>query len=562
MASTGELAILSVSNKTGLLDLARKLQQAGLRLVASGGTAKAIRDIGLPVRDVSEVTGAPEMLGGRVKTLHPAVHGGILARKIDSDLADMKRQSFEYVSVVVCNLYPFVEAISKPNTSVAEAVEQVDIGGVTLLRAAAKNHERVTIICDPADYDVVAQELLSSPTRQTSLETRRRLAVKAFLHTAQYDAAISDYFRKQYLTGVACLPLRYGTNPHQVPAQLCTNLPRLPITVLNGSPGFINLCDALNAWQLVKELKAALGIPAATSFKHVSPAGAAQEVQTACPHLVTSLHCLDECDAATARIVSREVSDGVIAPSYSDEALAILSKKKGGNYCVLKMDANYEPTLMESRTLFGLTLEQRRNDAKINRDLFTNIVSKTKTLPEAAIRDLIVATIALKYTQSNSVCYAKDGQVIGIGAGQQSRIHCTRLAGDKANNWWLRQHPNIKSMVFKKGVKRAEISNIIDVYVGGVFGEDMPLEQYQNSVENPVPQLTEAEKKAWIAKLSGVALSSDAFFPFRDNIDRARQSGVQYIVSPGGSTNDQGVVEACDEYGITLVHSGLRLFHH
>uniref|UniRef100_A0A023FJH6 Putative aicar transformylase/imp cyclohydrolase/methylglyoxal synthase n=1 Tax=Amblyomma cajennense TaxID=34607 RepID=A0A023FJH6_AMBCJ len=217
---------------------------------------------------------------------------------------------------------------------------------------------------------------------------------------------------------------------------------------------------------------------------------------------------------------------------------------------------------MESRTLFGLTLEQRRNDAKIDRNLFTHIVSKNKNLPEAAVRDLIVATIALKYTQSNSVCYAKDGQVIGIGAGQQSRIHCTRLAGDKANNWWLRQHPNIKNMAFKKGVKRAEISNIIDVYVGGVFGQDMPLEQYQNSVENPVPQLTEEEKKAWIAKLSGVALSSDAFFPFRDNIDRARQSGVQYIVSPGGSTNDQGVVEACDEYGITLVHSGLRLFHH
>ncbi|KAM7313067.1 bifunctional purine biosynthesis protein ATIC [Ixodes scapularis] len=593
MAATGELAILSVSNKAGLLDLAKKLQQAGLRLVASGGTAKAIREIGLPVKDVSEITGAPEMLGGRVKTLHPAVHGGILARKIDSDLADMNRQGYEFVSVVVCNLYPFVEAISKPNTTVAEAVEQVDIGGVTLLRAAAKNHERVTIICDPDDYDVVAKEMLSSPTRQTSLETRRRLAVKAFLHTAQYDAAISDYFRKQYLAGVAHLPLRYGTNPHQTPAQLCTSLPRLPLSVVNGSPGFINLCDALNAWQLVKELKAALGIPAATSFKHVSPAGAAvgnpltrdeaklcmvDDLFDSLTPIATAyarargadrmssfgdfLALSDECDAVTAKIVSREVSDGVIAPSYSAEALEILRKKKGGNYCVLQMDPTYEPTLMESRTLFGLTLEQRRNDAKIDPSLFTQIVSKNKDLPESAVRDLIVATIALKYTQSNSVCYAKDGQVIGIGAGQQSRIHCTRLAGDKANNWWLRQHPNLKAMVFKKGVKRAEISNIIDVYVGGVFGQDMPLEQYHNSVENPLPQLTEAEKKDWISKISGVALSSDAFFPFRDNIDRARQSGVQYIVSPGGSTNDQGVIEACDEYGITLIHSGLRLFHH
>ncbi|KAM7313070.1 bifunctional purine biosynthesis protein ATIC [Ixodes scapularis] len=551
MAATGELAILSVSNKAGLLDLAKKLQQAGLRLVASGGTAKAIREIGLPVKDVSEITGAPEMLGGRVKTLHPAVHGGILARKIDSDLADMNRQGYEFVSVVVCNLYPFVEAISKPNTTVAEAVEQVDIGGVTLLRAAAKNHERVTIICDPDDYDVVAKEMLSSPTRQTSLETRRRLAVKAFLHTAQYDAAISDYFRKQYLAGVAHLPLRYGTNPHQTPAQLCTSLPRLPLSgAAVGNPltrDEAKLC-------MVDDLFDSL-TPIATAYAR---ARGADRMSSFGDFLALS----DECDAVTAKIVSREVSDGVIAPSYSAEALEILRKKKGGNYCVLQMDPTYEPTLMESRTLFGLTLEQRRNDAKIDPSLFTQIVSKNKDLPESAVRDLIVATIALKYTQSNSVCYAKDGQVIGIGAGQQSRIHCTRLAGDKANNWWLRQHPNLKAMVFKKGVKRAEISNIIDVYVGGVFGQDMPLEQYHNSVENPLPQLTEAEKKDWISKISGVALSSDAFFPFRDNIDRARQSGVQYIVSPGGSTNDQGVIEACDEYGITLIHSGLRLFHH
>ncbi|EEC10490.1 aminoimidazole-4-carboxamide ribonucleotidetransformylase/IMP cyclohydrolase, putative, partial [Ixodes scapularis] len=579
-------AILSVSNKAGLLDLAKKLQQAGLRLVASGGTAKAIREIGLPVKDVSEITGAPEMLGGRVKTLHPAVHGGILARKIDSDLADMNRQGYEFVSVVVCNLYPFVEAISKPNTTVAEAVEQVDIGGVTLLRAAAKNHERVTIICDPNDYDVVAKEMLSSPTRQTSLETRRRLAVKAFLHTAQYDAAISDYFRKQYLAGVAHLPLRYGTNPHQTPAQLCTSLPRLPLSVYVvkgprlrrcGFPAVCAevdpLCPCLNAAHV--HAGAAVGNPLTRDeaklcmvddlFDSLTPIATAYARARGADRMSSFgdfLALSDECDAVTAKIVSREVSDGVIAPSYSAEALEILRKKKGGNYCVLQMDPTYEPTLMESRTLFGLTLEQRRNDAKIDPSLFTQIVSKNKDLPESAVRDLIVATIALKYTQSNSVCYAKDGQVIGIGAGQQSRIHCTRLAGDKANNWWLRQHPNLKAMVFKKGVKRAEISNIIDVYVGGVFGQDMPLEQYHNSVENPLPQLTEAEKKDWISKISGVALSSDAFFPFRDNIDRARQSGVQYIVSPGGSTNDQGVIEACDEYGITLIHSGLRLFHH
>jgi len=590
---SGELAILSVSDKTGLLDLAKALAQAGYKLAGSGGTAKAIRDAGMEIRDISQITGHPEMLGGRVKTLHPAVHGGILSRKTDSDTADMRKQNYEFVSVVVCNLYPFVEAISKPDVTIAKAVEEVDIGGVTLLRAAAKNHERVTIVCDPADYTAVANEISRSPTKTTSLETRKRLAVKAFLHTARYDANISDYFRKQYMAGVQHLPLRYGMNPHQKPAQLCTTENELPLMVVNGAPGFINLCDALNAWQLVRELKTALGLPAATSFKHVSPAGAAVGVPLSADDarlcMVEDLHkeltpiasayarargadrmssfgdfiaLSDPCDGITARIISREVSDGIIAPGYTPEALEILSKKKSGAYCMLQMNPNYEPGNLEVRTLFGLTLEQKRNDAMINQDLFRNIVSKNKNLPATAVRDLIVATIALKYTQSNSVCYAKDGQVVGIGAGQQSRIHCTRLAGDKVNNWWLRQHPTVKGMVFKKGVKRAEQSNIIDVFVSGVIGVDMPADVYQNSLENPPKQLTDIQKRDWISKLDKVAISSDAFFPFRDNIDRAKQSGVDYIASPGGSTNDEGVVQACDEHGITLVHTGLRLFHH
>ncbi|XP_022646889.1 bifunctional purine biosynthesis protein PURH-like isoform X2 [Varroa jacobsoni] len=590
---TGEIAILSVSDKTGLLDLARALAQSGYKLAGSGGTAKAIRDAGMEIRDISQITGHPEILGGRVKTLHPAVHGGILSRKIESDIADMRHQNYEFVSVVVCNLYPFVEAISKPDVTIAKAVEEVDIGGVTLLRAAAKNHERVTIVCDPADYTAVANEISRSPSKATSLETRKRLAVKAFLHTAQYDANISDYFRKEYMAGVQHLPLRYGMNPHQKPAQLATSANELPLVVVNGAPGFINLCDALNGWQLVRELKAALGMPAATSFKHVSPAGAAVGLPLSHDDarlcMVDDLYkdltpissayarargadrmssfgdfiaLSDPCDGTTARIISREVSDGIIAPGYTPEAIEILRKKKGGAYCLLQMDPNYEPGVMEMRTLFGLTLEQRRNDAVINRNLFKNIVSKNKNLPESAIRDLIVATIALKYTQSNSVCYAKDGQIVGIGAGQQSRIHCTRLAGEKVNNWWLRQHPVVKNMAFKKGVKRAEQSNIIDVFVSGVIGVDMPADVYQNSLENAPKQLTDAEKRDWISKLSQVTISSDAFFPFRDNIDRAKQSGVDYIASPGGSTNDDGVIQACNEHNITLIHTGLRLFHH
>uniref|UniRef100_A0A8D0E6X2 Bifunctional purine biosynthesis protein ATIC n=1 Tax=Salvator merianae TaxID=96440 RepID=A0A8D0E6X2_SALMN len=593
MATKQQLALFSVSDKSSLVEFAKHLNSLGLALVASGGTAKALRDAGLNVRDVSDLTGFPEMLGGRVKTLHPAVHAGILARDIPQDKVDMDKMDFSLVRVVVCNLYPFVKTVSSPNVTVQEAVEQIDIGGVALLRAAAKNHARVTVVCNPEDYGTVAQEMKASSNKDTSLETRRQLALKAFTHTAQYDLAISDYFRKEYSKGVSHLPLRYGMNPHQMPAQLYTFRPKLPLSVLNGSPGFINLCDAFNAWQLVKELKQALGIPAAASFKHVSPAGAgvgtslSEEEAQVCMvhdmyHTLTPLASAyarargadrmssfgdfialsDICDVPTAKIISREVSDGVVAPGYDEEALKILSKKKNGSYCVLQMDPSYEPDENEIRTLFGLYLMQKRNDGVIDRSLFKNIVTKNKTLPESAVRDLIVASIAVKYTQSNSVCYAKNGQVIGIGAGQQSRIHCTRLAGDKANYWWLRHHPRVLSMKFKAGVKRAEISNAIDQYVTGTIGEDEDLVKWKALFEEVPALLTEAEKKAWIGKLNGVSLSSDAFFPFRDNVDRAKRSGVQFIVAPSGSTADQVVIEACDELGITLIHTNLRLFHH
>ncbi|XP_055062129.2 bifunctional purine biosynthesis protein ATIC [Misgurnus anguillicaudatus] len=587
-----ELALLSVSDKTGLVEFARRLVAVGLSLVASGGTAKTLRDAGLAVRDVSELTGFPEMLGGRVKTLHPAVHGGILARQTPSDKADMEKLGFSLVRVAVCNLYPFVKTVASPNVTVEDAVEQIDIGGVTLIRAAAKNHARVTVICDPSDYAAVAKEMESSEDHDTTVETRKTLALKAFTHTAQYDEAISDYFRREYSRGISQLPLRYGMNPHQAPAQLYTLRSALPLTVVNGSPGFINLCDALNAWQLVRELKKALGLPAATSFKHVSPAGAAvgvplsEEEAKVCMvnDLLKDLTPLatayarargsdrmssfgdfialsDICDVATAKIISREVSDGIIAPGYDEEALRILSKKKNGNYCVLRMDPEYEPDEDEVRVLFGLYLKQKRNGAVIDKELFSNIVSKGK-LSENALRDLIVASIAVKFTQSNSVCYAKDGQVIGIGAGQQSRIHCTRLAGDKADNWWLRHHPRVLGMKFRSGVKRAEMANAIDQYVSGTIGEGPDLDLWKGLFEEAPETLSEMEKKNWISSLQAVALSSDAFFPFRDNVDRAKRSGVEYIAAPSGSTADEIVINACNELGITLVHTNLRLFHH
>lgn len=393
-------ALLSVSDKTGLLPFARQLVSLQFGLIASGGTAQAIRDAGLPVRDVSDITHFAEMLGGRVKTLHPAVHAGILARRTATDQADMAGQQFDYIQLVVCNLYPFVNTVAKADVTVAQAVEQIDIGGVTLLRAAAKNHARVTVICDPADYEVVHAELAAANAADgadTTEATRQRLALKAFTHTAEYDAAIADYTRRQFSAGQSQLTLRYGMNPHQAPAQLYTTGPQLPLRVLNGSPGFINLCDALNGWQLVRELRAALQLPAAASFKHVSPAGAAvgtpltheQALLCQVDDLFEQLTPLatayarargadrmssfgdfvalsDRCDLATARIIGREVSDGVIAPGYDADALEVLRKKKNGGYCVLEMDAAYEPALIERKTLFGLVLEQRRNDARID----------------------------------------------------------------------------------------------------------------------------------------------------------------------------------------------------
>ncbi|XP_055375997.1 bifunctional purine biosynthesis protein ATIC [Condylostylus longicornis] len=591
MASNKKIALLSVSDKTGLIDFGKELQSLNFQLVASGGTATTLRNAGLKVKDVSEITGAPEMLGGRVKTLHPAVHAGILSRLTENDLQDMMAQNYDLIQIVVCNLYPFVKTVSNPNVAIADAVENIDIGGVTLLRAAAKNHQRVTVICDTKDYNNVIKEIRTN--NDTTLETRQRLSLKAFTHTATYDDAISDYFRKQYSNNVSQLNLRYGMNPHQQPAQFFTTLEKLPLIVINKAPSFINLCDALNGWQLVRELKNSLNLPAAASFKHVSPAGAAvgtplsKEQAKLCmvDDLLPKLSPLatayarargadrmssfgdfialsDVCDAVTAKIISREVSDGIIAPGYEKEALEILMKKKAGQFCILQMDSKYEPSEIERKTIFGLTLEQRRNFAVIDKNLFTNIVTENKDLPSNALRDLIVATIALKYTQSNSVCYARDGQVIGIGAGQQSRIHCTRLAGEKADNWWLRQHPIVTAMHFKAEVKRAERSNAIDNYVNGTVGKDMPVSQFESMFETVPKLLTNEEKADWLSKLKGVSLSSDAFFPFRDNIDRAYSSGVSYIASPSGSTNDQGVIDACNEHKIVLAHTTLRLFHH
>ncbi|CAI1569328.1 hypothetical protein SEUBUCD646_0L00950 [Saccharomyces eubayanus] len=591
MGKYTKTAILSVYDKTGLLDLAKGLVENNVHILASGGTANMVREAGFPVDDVSSITHAPEMLGGRVKTLHPAVHAGILARNLESDEKDLKDQHIDKVDFVVCNLYPFKETVAKIGVTVQEAVEEIDIGGVTLLRAAAKNHSRVTILSDPNDYSSFLQDLTKNG--EISQDLRNRFALKAFEHTADYDAAISDFFRKQYFEGKAQLPLRYGCNPHQRPAQAyITQQEELPFKVLCGTPGYINLLDALNSWPLVKELSASLNLPAAASFKHVSPAGAAVGIPLSdVERQVYFVNDVDDLsplacayarargadrmssfgdfialsnivDVATAKIISKEVSDGVIAPGYEPEALKILSKKKNGKYCILQIDPNFVPGQLESRDVYGVTLQQKRNDAIINQSTFKEIVSKNKGLTEQAVIDLTVATLVLKYTQSNSVCYAKNGMVVGLGAGQQSRIHCTRLAGDKTDNWWLRQHPKVLNMKWAKGIKRADKSNAIDLFVTGQRIEGPEKTDYESKFEEIPEPFTKEERLEWLGKLTNVSLSSDAFFPFPDNVYRAVQSGVKFIAAPSGSVMDKVVFQAADSFDVVYVENPIRLFHH
>lgn len=388
------------------------------------------------------------------------------------------------------------------------------------------------------------------------------------------------------------LVIKYGCNPHQKPSKVyMKNGGKLPFEILNGNPSYINFMDALNAWQLVKELKQATGLPGAASFKHVSPAGAAVGVPlsdtlrkayhidedleltpTACAYArargadrVSSFGDFaaisDTVDVSTAKLLASEVSDGIIAPDYDPDALEMLKAKKRGNYVIIRIDPDYTPEELETREIFGITLEQLRNNAVINKEMFNNIVTENKDLPPEAIRDLLIATITLKYTQSNSICFAYDGQVIGCGAGQQSRIHCTRLAGDKADIWMLRQHPKVLSMKFKEGLKKPSIDNAIDLYLRDNITE-VELKEWETLFEEVPEKLTLKEKEDWLSNFKGIAYSSDAFIPFKDNIDRAAKSNVKYVAQPGGSVRDEDVIKACNSYSMVMCFTGIRLFHH
>ncbi|RHC66362.1 phosphoribosylaminoimidazolecarboxamide formyltransferase [Anaerobutyricum hallii] len=388
------------------------------------------------------------------------------------------------------------------------------------------------------------------------------------------------------------LELKYGCNPNQKPSRIYMEEGELPIQVLNGKPGYINFLDAFNGWQLVSELKKATGLPAATSFKHVSPAGAAVGLPLsdtlakiywvddlgelsplACAYARARgadrmssygdfIALSDVCDVSTANMIKREVSDGVIAPGYEPEALEILKSKKRGNYNVIQIDPAYVPVPIEKKQVFGITFEQGRNELNIDDKFFDNIVTENKELTEEAKRDLAISMITLKYTQSNSVCYVKDGQAIGIGAGQQSRIHCTRLAGQKADNWWLRQSPQVMGLQFKDEIRRADRDNAIDIYMGDEYMDVLADGVWENTFKVKPEVFTREEKRAWLDKLTDVALGSDAFFPFGDNIERAHKSGVKYIAQPGGSIRDDNVIDTCNKYGIEMSFTGIRLFHH
>ncbi|KAG9410198.1 hypothetical protein AC1031_018227 [Aphanomyces cochlioides] len=591
-------ALLSVSDKTGLVELATFLAGHGIELLSTGGTAKAMRDAGLTVVDVSAYTESPEMMDGRVKTLHPKIHGGLLGvRGNKQHEDDMAKHGIKNIDLMVLNLYAF-EATVKSGGNFETCIENIDIGGPSMLRSSAKNHASVVICTNPSQYSTLIEEMKANDAG-TTLAFRKKYAAAAFTLSAHYDTQISKWFNAQLgqeSTEVAqvykpALSLKYGCNPHQNPASIMTvNGANLPFKVLNGTPGYINLLDAANAYQLVAEVRKALNLPAAASFKHVSPAGAAVYVPLddklkaayevgnieLTPLSVAYLRARnadplssfgdfvavsDVVDEATAKVLKREVSDGIIAPGYEPAALAILSEKKGGKFIVLEADPSFVPPQMEYREVYGMTFAQRRNDVLFNQEHVADVQTLCAPLTDAAKRDLILAAITLKYTQSNSVGYAKDGQMIGVGAGQQSRVDCVKLAGRKVAVWHLRQHPKVASLAFKSSVKRQERVNARVRYIEGDMA---PVEKAAFDVQfDVVPEpLTEVEKSEFVAALTGVSLASDAFFPFRDGIDHAAKLGVSFITQPGGSNRDDEIKQACQEYGITMTFSGVRLFHH
>lgn len=604
-------ALLSVSDKTGLVELGRALAAHGVELLSTGGTAKALRAADIPVVDVADYTGFPEMLGGRVKTLHPKIHGGIMYVRGNAEHeASIKEAGIKGIDLVVLNLYAFDKTVES-GADFGTCVENVDIGGPSMLRSSAKNHAHVAIATAPDQYAALVASL-AAHGGGTPYALRKRFAAAAFAHSARYDAAIASWFASQIdaEAGAAAAPdvlatrayelvrpLKYGNNPHQKPAALYAALgSKPPFTVRNGTPGYINMLDALNAYQLVRECRIALDLPAAASFKHVSPAGAGLGVpltalerrayDVAPDADLTPLATAyvrarqadplcsfgdfaalsDVVDAKTAEVLKKEVSDGIIAPGFDDDALAILSSKKGGKFVCVEVDPSYAPPPMEYREVYGVGFAQRRNDLPVTlADVATDAVSGGPIGADAR-RDLVLAAIAAKYTQSNSVVFAKGGQVVGVGAGQQSRVDCVKLAAKKVTTWWLRQSDALLDLPFAPGLKRQQKVNARVKYIEGGLADQSPSEKAAFDAlfasGSAPPELPPADKAAILAKLDGVSLASDAFFPFPDNIDVAAKFGVKFVVQAGGSVQDDAVKATAKGYGIQMAMNGIRLFHH
>lgn len=590
-------ALISVSDKTNIEKLASFFIQNNISILSTGGTYTYLKNkLGESnITEISDYTGFCEILDGRVKSLHPKVHGGILAvESNEKHMKELEKYEICKIDYIIVNLYPFKETIKKSN-NLSDAIENIDIGGHSLIRAGSKNFEDVLVVTNPDDYEDIINHF-----EWIDSNVRRKFAEKAFTHILQYDAAIATYFDKDLDIRIynRCYDLKYGCNPQQKSAAIYKNIitvpEQFPFDIINGVPGYINILDAIYAWNLVSELSFVLKLPAAASFKHTSPAGAAiysplsddlkkiygvsnYELTETAIAFIRARNADPMCsygdfiaishkiDVETAKLISIEVSDGIIAPEYDKEALEILRKKKNGNYIIL-IGKEYKSEIKEVKELHGVVLIQDENKNITNYNTLENVVTKNNEITNNAKRDLILANTTLKYTQSNSVAFAIDGQCIGIGAGQQSRIDCVKLAKRKAETWYLRSHPNCISLYdkFKAGVKRQVKINAIIKYIDGEFNK-IEYENWLNLFEIPPQTLTNDDKNKYLETLSEeLVLASDAFFPFRDNIDCAAKIGTKYILQPGGSIMDDDVIKAADEYDMAMIFSGIdmRMFLH
>jgi len=542
-------ALISVFDKTGLEELGKFLATNKVHILSTGGTAAKLRDLGCTVQDVSDYTGFPECLDGRVKTLHPKVHGGLLAaRGNEAHEKQMGEHGMLTIDLAIVNLYPFAQAVAKGG-DFATCIENIDIGGPAMIRASAKNHAGVTVLTNPAQYKTLMEQM-GANDGCTTFDFRKNAACAAYALTASYDSMVSTWMAKQVSEPPSThtvsfeveRPLKYGCNPHQLPAGLCAvGGGKLPFEVISGTPGYINLLDAVNAWQCVHELAQATGLPAAASFKHVSPAGAAigtelsdeerlvfevkdKEITPTAAAYVRARNADPMCsfgdfvaishevDLATAMILKIEVSDGIIAPSYNPEALEVLKAKKGGKFIVLKADPDFVPPEMEYRICGGLGYMQKRNDVVFTEKHLEKMVTKSKDLSKQAKLDMILCSIVIKYTQSNSVGYSLNGMMIGVGAGQQSRVDCVKLAGRKLQTWKLRFHPKVMALAFRTGVKRQDRVNARVRFIEGDM-DSIELEQWVKNFDTTPESLTAEEKADFLKGLDGVTVSSDAFFP-------------------------------------------------